>query len=160
MLTLPRELPLWELESQWILEFSKIDYRGQNPLDWRVIYIIGKLLKLKCLKWTSMTHLNTLNISYGQKKGWESNCQPLKVENRPNFLACRWHVTYCWKNFHKGYNISWDLVSIGGLHAKLWAPKVAIVPMREFQDSHLGIPKQNTIWMWASWRNTKYIIRG
>jgi len=33
MLTLPRELPLWELESQWILEFSKIDYRGQNPLD-------------------------------------------------------------------------------------------------------------------------------
>jgi len=30
--TLPNELPFWELESQWTLEFSKGDYRGQNLL--------------------------------------------------------------------------------------------------------------------------------
>jgi len=35
------------------------------------------------------------------KKGRESNCQfdsrPLKVANHPDFLACRWRVTYRWK---------------------------------------------------------------
>jgi hypothetical protein len=44
--------------------------------------------------------------------------QPLKVGNRPNFLTCRWHATYRWKSL-KGYNFALDLVSIGGLHAKL-----------------------------------------
>ncbi len=33
--------------------------RGQNPLDWRVPYIIEKLLELRCLKWACMTHLST-----------------------------------------------------------------------------------------------------
>jgi len=28
------------------------------------------------------------------------------------------------------------------------------------QDSHLGVLRQKTIWRWASWRGTKYIIRG
>jgi hypothetical protein len=32
-LTLPSELSFWELESQWILESSKGNYKGQNPLD-------------------------------------------------------------------------------------------------------------------------------
>jgi len=39
-----------------------------------VIYIIEKLLKLRCLKWAYITHLDIWNTSYGQKKGWESNC--------------------------------------------------------------------------------------
>jgi len=30
---IPKELPLWELESQWTPECSKSDYRGQNPMD-------------------------------------------------------------------------------------------------------------------------------
>jgi hypothetical protein len=66
-------------------ESSNGDYRGQNPLDWIVFYIIGKLLKRRCLKWAHMTHLDILNTSYGQKKGRESNWQfdsrPLKVWN-------------------------------------------------------------------------------
>jgi hypothetical protein len=32
-------------------KFSKNNYRGQNPLDCEVLYIIGKLLELQCLKW-------------------------------------------------------------------------------------------------------------
>jgi hypothetical protein len=32
-LTLPSELPFWELESQWTLEFLEGDYKGQNLLD-------------------------------------------------------------------------------------------------------------------------------
>ncbi len=30
-LTLPSELPFWELESQWIPKSSEGDYKGQNP---------------------------------------------------------------------------------------------------------------------------------
>ncbi len=63
-----------------------------------------------------------LKTSYGQKKGQESNWQfdsrPLKVGNRPNFLACKRRATYCWKALHEGYNFSLDLVAIGGLHKK------------------------------------------
>jgi len=32
-------------------------------------YITRKLLEHRCLKWARMTHLDTSNISYGQKKG-------------------------------------------------------------------------------------------
>ncbi len=95
--TLPSELPFWELESWWTFEFSESDCKDQNPLDWKITYIIGKLLEHRCLKWARMTHLDTSNTSYGQKKGWESNWQfdsrPLKVRNRPDFLAFRWHAT-------------------------------------------------------------------
>jgi hypothetical protein len=62
------------------------------------------------------------------KKGHESNCQfdsrPLQVRNYPNFLVCRWCVTYRWKALDKAYNLAWDLISIEVLHIKLWAFKV------------------------------------
>ncbi len=32
--------------------------------------------------------------------------------------------------------------------------------MWEFRDSHLGVPKQNDIWVLALWPGTKYTIRG
>ncbi len=33
-----------------------------------------------------------------------------------------------WKDLDEGYNFASDLVSIKGLHAKLWRPKVAGIP--------------------------------
>jgi hypothetical protein len=52
-----------------------------------------------------MTDLDTKNTSYGQKKGQESNWQfdsrPLKVENGPDLLACKWCATYHWKDLDK-----------------------------------------------------------
>jgi hypothetical protein len=120
------------LESWWILETSKNNCRGQNPLDWKVPYTIGKLLELKCLKWARMTNLDTSNTCYGQNRGKESNYQfdvrPLKVKNRPDFLLCRWRATYRWKNLNEGYNFASNLISIKTFHTKLWAPKVAGVP--------------------------------
>jgi hypothetical protein len=99
--TLPKELSLSELESRWTPKCLESNCKGQNPMVQGVFYIIGKLLKLKCLKWACITHLDIWNTSYGQKKGRESNWQlvsrPLKVKNHPNFLACRWHETYRWK---------------------------------------------------------------
>jgi hypothetical protein len=78
-----------------------------------------------------MIHLDTYNISYGQKKGWQSNCQfdsrPLKVENPPALFTYRWRVTYLWKDLNEGYNFALDLISIRGFHKKLWAFKVATV---------------------------------
>jgi hypothetical protein len=48
-----------------------------------------------------------------------------RVGNHPDFLACRWRVTYRWKFFDESYNFALDLVSIESLHTKLWGPKVA-----------------------------------
>jgi len=56
--TLASELPLWKLESQWTFEFSENNCRGENPLDWRIPYIMGKFLEHRCLKWGHMTHLS------------------------------------------------------------------------------------------------------
>jgi hypothetical protein len=100
--TLPSELPLWELESQWTFKYSEGNCKEKISLDWKFPYNIKNLLEHRCLKWALMMHLNTLKTSYGQKKGQESNCQfdcwTLKVNNCSNFLACRWCATYCWKN--------------------------------------------------------------
>jgi hypothetical protein len=48
-LTLPSELPFWELESRWTPKFLKSDCKGQNPMDLRVHYTIEKLLEHRCL---------------------------------------------------------------------------------------------------------------
>jgi hypothetical protein len=57
-LTLPKELPLWELEPWWTPECPESNFKGQNPMASRVFYTIGKMLKLRCLKWACMTHLD------------------------------------------------------------------------------------------------------
>jgi hypothetical protein len=79
-----------------------------------------------------MTHLGIWNTSYGQKKGWESNWQfdsrPLKVKNQSDLLMCRWLMTHCWKALDEGYNFALNLISIWGLHEKLWGPKAMGIP--------------------------------
>jgi len=109
-----------------------------------VIYINGKFLQPRYLKWVCIAHLSIWNTSYGQKKGWKSNWQfdsrPLKVKNRPDFCACRWHVTYHWENLDEGYNFAWNLISIRGLHTKLWHPKVARVPTLVISGLPVGSP--------------------
>jgi hypothetical protein len=117
---------------RWIPECSQRDYKSQNAMDRKVLHTIGKLLKCRCLKWARMTHLDIWNTSYGQKKGQESNwqfdSQTLKVRNHSNFLAYKWRATYHWKALDKGSNFVSDLIPIGGLHTKLWGPKVVGVP--------------------------------
>jgi hypothetical protein len=68
--------------------------------------------------------------------------RPLKVENLPNFLMCRWHVTHRWKSFNKGYNFASGLISIEGLHTKLWAPKVVGVPTLGISGLPLRSPRK------------------
>jgi hypothetical protein len=120
-------------------------------------------LEPRCLKWARMTHLNIWNTSYGQKKGRESNCQfdsrPLKVKNRPNFVACRSRATYVWKDLDKSYNFASNLISIEGRHAKLWGPKVARVPTLAISGFPFG-SLRTKCHLWASWRGIEYTIRG
>jgi hypothetical protein len=77
---------------------SKHNCRGQNPSPSNVFYIIENPLKLICLKWTCIAHLDIWNTSYGQKTGrksnWQFDSRLLKVGNRPDFLMCRQHATY------------------------------------------------------------------
>jgi hypothetical protein len=102
-------------------------------------------LKLGCLKWALMTHLDIWNTSYGQKKGRESNWQfdsrALKVENQPNFLMCKRRATYRWKALNEGYNFALDLIAIRGFHAKLCAPKVAKILIVRISKLPLGSPR-------------------
>ncbi len=71
---------------------------------------------------------------------WQFDSGPLKVENRPDFLVCRWHATYRWKSLDKSYNFALNLISIGGLQRKLWALKVAKVPSLGI----LGLPLESS----------------
>jgi hypothetical protein len=52
-----------------------------------------------------------------------------------------WSATYRWKAFDEGYNFALDLISIGGLLRKLWAPKVVGVPSLGISGLPLGSPK-------------------
>ncbi len=118
-----------------LLKGSKINGLRSSLYHW-------KLLERRCLKWAPITHLDISNTSYGQKKGRESNWQfdsrPLKIKNHPDFLACRWLLTYWWKAFDKGYNIALDLISLKKFHAKLWAYKVVGVPVLRISGLPLG----------------------
>jgi hypothetical protein len=78
-LTLPRQLPLWEMDSRWTPKTSEKDLRGQISMARGAIYIIGKLLKRRCLKWARIAHLDIWNTSYRQKKGRESNSRSLPI---------------------------------------------------------------------------------
>jgi hypothetical protein len=130
------------MDSQRILESLESDCRGQNPLEWKVSYIIRKLLERKCLKWIHVTHFGHLKHKLWPKKGPKSNCQfhfwLLNVGNRFDSLACRWRATYCWEALNKGYNFALNITLIKGLHTKLWASKVMGVPILGISRLPLG----------------------
>jgi len=102
--TLPSGFPLWELESLLNLKKLESNFRGQNSLDWRVFYIIGKFLKHRCLKWSCMTiWVFITQVMVERKIGNQSaNSWPIKVKNRFDLLVCKWYATYCWKSSRRG----------------------------------------------------------
>jgi hypothetical protein len=147
-LTFPRQLPLWEMESRWTLGTLESNSRGQTSMSCEILYIIGKFLKRRCLKWARIAHLDIWNTSYGQKKGRESNCQfdsrPQKVGNQPDLLSCMGCAKYCWKALDESYNFASDRIAIRGLLAKLWGSKVAEVPFGAISGLPLGSLEKNS----------------
>jgi hypothetical protein len=63
-----------------------------------------------------------------------------KSQESPQFPCVRWCAKYRWKDLHKGYNFTSRLISIRGLTAKLWAPKVAGVLIVGISGLALGNP--------------------
>jgi hypothetical protein len=123
------------MESQWTPKTSETDLRGQISMACGALYINGKLLKRRCLKWARIAHLDIWNTSYDQKKGRES--RPLKVENQPEILSCRRRATYRWKALDESYNFALDRTPIRGLLEKLWGFKVPEVS----QGGISGLPR-------------------
>jgi hypothetical protein len=74
--------------------------------------------------------------------------------------VCRQRATYCWNSLDEGYNFALNLVTIGGLHRKLCAFKVAGVPTVENSGLPLGSPKTKNHLDVATWRGANYTIRG
>jgi hypothetical protein len=54
----PKATPTLGDGVSWSPETSESDFRGQNSMACGVLYIIGKLLELKCLKWARIAHLD------------------------------------------------------------------------------------------------------
>jgi hypothetical protein len=155
-------------ESSRTPENSEFDCRGQNTSPWDVLYTVGKVFKRRCRKWPRIGHSNICSTSYVQKKGRESNCQfdswPLKVRNWPDRGACRWSAAHCWKALKESYKFALNIIPIGGLSKELWATKApgvqSEIVSEQFQDSHLGVLRQTTIWMWSMWSGAEYTMWG
>jgi hypothetical protein len=156
------------MESRWTPKTSKSDCRGQTSLDCGVLYIIGKLLKRRYLKWARITHLDIWNTSYGQKKGRKSNSREfasfdsrrLKVRNRPEILGCRERATYRWKGLDEIYNFALDRIVIRGLLAKLWGSKVPGVPFGAIPGLPLGSLGKNSHLDVASMESCRVYYKG
>jgi hypothetical protein len=160
-LTLLRELQLWELESQWTLEFLESNCRGQNLIDRRVLYIIKKLLECRCLKWDRMTHLDTSNTSYGQKKGWESIwLLTTKSEESPWFPCMQVACNISLKRSRREIQLCFRPHLNQSLHTKLWAPKVAGILIMGISGLSLWESWDKMIWVLVLWLSRKYTIGG
>ncbi len=103
-------------------------------------------MKCRYPKWLHMSHLDICSMSYGRKKGRESNWQfdsrPLKVENRPDPGVCRWSATHPWKALKESYNFVSKLVPKRGRGEKLWTPKVPGIQTGTISGLHFGSPRK------------------
>jgi hypothetical protein len=100
----------------WGFECLQLDSKGQNTSHWGVFGVIGKVLKRRYRKCPRIGNSDIFSLSYGQKKGRESNWQfdsrPLKVGNRCHPDVRFECATWRWKDLDEGYNFGSDLVAI------------------------------------------------
>jgi hypothetical protein len=158
-LTLSSELPIWELESPWTPKLSKSDCKSQNISHWGVFYIVGKLLKCKCLKWDRMTRLDICNTSYGKKKGRESNwqfdSQPWKVLPCVQ-VTCDTPLESSSQELQLCFRPRLDQRSKHRAMASQSCENPTLAVSRPLWESR----KKKAIWMWASRRVAKSTIWG
>jgi hypothetical protein len=147
----PNTWKSWDLESSGTPECSELDSKRQNTSHWGVLSVIGKVLKRKYRKCPRIGNSDICNISYGQKKGRESNCQfdsrPLKFGNRPVPDVQFGSATWRWKDLDDDYNFGSDLVAIQLRSRELWQFKVPGVPPGQFRDSISRVPTKCAIRM-------------
>jgi hypothetical protein len=164
-ITLPRQLPLWEMESRWTPETSETDLSGQNSMACGVLYIIKKLLEHRCLKWARVAHLDIWNTSYGQKKG--------PGVELPVWLPIR----KCWESTRFTWLQTTCHIPLESSQRELqlcfrphFDPRSARKVMgrrspespgkRDFGTPTWESREWKAIWMQPQWRVTEYTIRG
>jgi hypothetical protein len=85
---------------------------------------------------------------------------PLKVRNRPDFLACRWRAIIVEKFSTRAITFL-QTSSRSEVCTQSYSPSKSRESwLWEFRDSNLGVPGQNDIWVLVPWPGTKYTIRG
>jgi hypothetical protein len=143
------------------LEF---DCKGQNTSYWGVLYIIRKLSKCRCRKWARLSHLDICSISYGWKKGYESNWQfgsrPLKV----GIDLTPMHASGVGHTVGKLSTRSTTLHETSS-QSEVWTNSYSPAKLRksklwQFWDCSLEVPGQKTIRVWVLRRGTKNTIWG
>jgi hypothetical protein len=145
-LTLPNELPFWELESRWTPKTLGSDCKGQKPLPWGILYIIGNLLKCRYPKWAHMTHLDICNTSYGQKKAdsqiGSSTFDHEKLGIDPIPLRAS-GVQYDVRKLSTRVITLVQTLSQSKVCTRSYSPaKLRDSQPWQFRDSHLGVPGQ------------------
>jgi hypothetical protein len=93
------------------------------------------------------------------KSNWQFDSRSLKVENRLDFFVCRWRATYHWKILTRVTTLLDTSPQLEVFTQSYGPPKSWESQFREFRDSNLGVPRQNDIWMLASWPCTNNIIK-
>jgi hypothetical protein len=73
------EMGAWE--STWALELLENDCKGQNTSHWRVLDIIGKLLKCRCLKWDQILPIWTSATQVMAKRKVKSQTSNLTLDH-------------------------------------------------------------------------------
>jgi len=114
-------------------KFLEGNCKGQNSLDWRVFLYHWKAFETKMFKMGSHDPFKHLKHKLWPKEGpgvklavWLPTTKNFKSPWLPCIqVVCHIPLKSSWW----GYNFSWYHTSIGGLHTKLWASKVAKVPI-------------------------------
>jgi hypothetical protein len=163
--TFPSELPFWELESWWTLEFSKGNYRGSKCIGLKSFLYHWKNIGTQMSKMSSHDSFEYLKHKLLPKKRlevklaiWLSTTK--SRENRLNFLECKWHVINRWKTINENYNFALDSPQ-SDVYTESYRPsKSWEFQFKEFLDSNLGVPGQNDICVLTMWPNIENTIRG
>jgi hypothetical protein len=149
---------------KWTPEFSESNCMGQNSMDQCVPYIIEKFLNVDVWNglvwpiWTFETQV-MMKREVGSQIGnltpehEKSGIDPisLHVGGERHTIGNLSTTTTTW--FQTSSQSKVFTQSYG-------PPKLQESQLCEFRDSYLGVSGQKIIWMWTSWRDTKYTNRG
>jgi len=129
-----------------------------------VLYIIGKLLELKCLKWSCIAHFNIWNTSYGQKKVRVKLSIWLLTKKNQESTWFTWLQRECdislksfWQElqfFFRPHLNSRFTQKVMGLQSHRNSSR------HKFETLTRESGERKAIWMWAPWPATKYTIKG
>jgi hypothetical protein len=136
------------------------------------LYINGKFLKCRCLKWARIAHLDIWNTSYGQKKARESNSRELprvrqfwlpttrsRESTRNTWLQTTCHISL--ESSRRELQLCFRPHCDRSSAQEVMRPQSPGSPSwRDFGTPAWESWERKAIWMLAPWRGKKYTIKG